>query len=209
MNGTSAISARPRSEPWGESPGFARGWAVFLREAIANPRSIGAVMPSSPALARGMAHRLDLAEDDGIIELGAGTGVVTRALRRRVSAPHQLVAIERSPVLADLLRTQFPDTKVICGDAAKLRHLIRRALPNAQRLHVVSSLPLRSLPADQVRIILREISGVLQSGGSWIQYTYALADRRVPDGFVRVASSFVWRNVPPARIDVFKRESAS
>ncbi|MBL9136757.1 MAG: methyltransferase domain-containing protein [Verrucomicrobiales bacterium] len=156
-----------------------------------------------------MAHRVDLREDDAIVELGAGTGVVTQALRRRLSVPQQLVAIERAPVLADLLRSQFPDIKVICGDAAKLRQLIRRAVPNCQRLHVVSSLPLRSLPSDQVRVILREIAGVLQTGGSWIQYTYALADRRVPDGFVRVASSFVWRNVPPARIDVFKRESTS
>lgn len=155
-----------------------------------------------------MAHRVDLSDDDAIVELGAGTGVVTQALRRRLPSPQRLVAIERAPNLADLLRSRFPDIRVICGDAAKLRQLIRRAVPNAHRLHVVSSLPLRSLPADQVRIILREISGVLQSGGSWVQYTYALADRRVPDGFVRVASSFVWRNVPPARIDVFKRDSA-
>lgn len=138
-----------------------------------------------------------------VVELGAGTGVVTEALLARGIPPQRLIAIERSPALANLLRERFPEVRVVCGDAAELGTLLQDAGAEARRVNVVSSLPLRSLPPSQVRAILGEIAQVLRAGGHWIQYTYALAQRAVPLGFQRCSSAFVWRNLPPARVDVF------
>jgi phosphatidylethanolamine/phosphatidyl-N-methylethanolamine N-methyltransferase len=172
---------------------------------------MGALLPSSKALARHMAG-LSLAEGEGpVVELGAGTGVVTAALLDRGIAPSRLVAVERSPALAEILRSRFPGVRVVCGDACDLRRLLRRLSPEAPvgTIQIVSSLPLRSLPENTVRAILREIGALLRPGGTWIQYTYALAHRRVPPGFQRRESSFVWKNVPPARIDVFTAANGS
>lgn len=218
MNSTSAISERSaRPTPFlGDPLAFARGWYLFVREALANPREIGAVIPSSPALARRMASEVVFHAGDTVIELGAGTGVVTEALLARGIPPRQLIAIERSPALADLLRERFPEVRIVCGDAADLRRHLRRAggaHANSTRgnpaptVQVVSSLPLRSLPAPKVRTILREIATALRGGGRWIQYTYALTQRRVPSGFQALNSVVVWQNVPPARVDVFAAAS--
>ena len=56
---------------------------LFLREFLEAPAGVGAVWPSSEQLARGMAARIDPRGDGLVVELGAGTGVVTRALLDR------------------------------------------------------------------------------------------------------------------------------
>lgn len=183
-----------------------RSWALFLREAISSPRDVGAFLPSSRTLARRIARLVDDPGDGTIVELGAGTGAVTEALLERGIPPRRLIALERSTSMADLLRARFPEVRVICGDAADLRLLLRHARGSetqAGPAQIVSSLPLRVLPADKVQAILREIAGVLRTGGHWIQYTYALRPREVHPGFRRRDSVLVWQNIPPARVDVF------
>jgi len=193
-----------RTPPWEGSLARLRGWFVFAREAFANPREIGAVVPSSPALARRMARFVPSTPSGLVVELGAGTGVVTEALLDQGIPPHRLIAVELSASLARVLRNRFVDVQVLAGDAANLRRLLRRSGADLQSgpVTIVSSLPLRSLPAPKVSTILREISALIRTEGRWIQYTYALAHRRVPHGFARNQSSFVWGNIPPARVDV-------
>lgn len=193
-----------RNPPWMESLAKIRGWLVFAREAFANPREIGAVVPSSPTLARRMARMVSPDNPGLVVELGAGTGVVTQALLDQGIPPNRLFAVELSPSLAQLLRKRFHDVQVLSGDAANLRRLLRRAGADIHSppVTIVSSLPLRSLPAPKVNAIVREIGALIRPTGRWIQYTYALAHRQFPTGFTRSQSSFVWGNIPPARVDV-------
>lgn len=206
LNASTAIPARDgRPAPNSGAIEFLRDWAIFVREAISSPRDVGALIPSSRSLARRMARLVEPADRGLVVELGAGTGVVTEALLERGVPPHHLIALERSAALADLLRSRFPGVRVICGDAADLRLLLRhaKAVPASAPVQVVSSLPLRSLPPDKVHAIIREIATVVKDGGHWIQYTYALRKREEPLGFVRREFTRVWQNVPPARIDVY------
>ena len=53
----------------------------FLRALIARPKNVGAVVPSSRALARAIARQIDPARQGPILELGPGTGVITAANR--------------------------------------------------------------------------------------------------------------------------------
>ncbi|MBX3747366.1 MAG: methyltransferase domain-containing protein [Verrucomicrobiae bacterium] len=160
-------------------------------------------MPSSPVLARRMAAMTIWDERTWILELGAGTGVVTQALLARGAPAQRLLAIERSEALAVHLRRRFPQVRVVCGDAASLRRLVQKAAPRAHRFAVVSSLPFRSLPPPVGEAIRAEIAALLATGGQWTQFTYAVTRREVPAGFIRQSSSKVWINVPPARVDVF------
>ncbi len=205
MNGSSAITARnTRPAPFAECLTAARHWGLFLKEAVSNPRAIGAILPSSSALAHRMAESASAERGAFVVELGAGTGAVTEALLERGIPPRRLLAVECSEPLAELLRARFPSVNIACGDAADLRQWVRCMAPRGKVVHIVSSLPLRSLPASKVRAILGAISAVLRRGGTWTQYTYALASLEVPPGFVRVRSTVVWPNIPPARVDVFE-----
>jgi phosphatidylethanolamine/phosphatidyl-N-methylethanolamine N-methyltransferase len=196
----------PRHSPWdhGRKRRRRSGHALFTRELLSNPRAIGAACPSSRWLAKSLARRVPRGLGGRVIELGGGTGVVTAALLRRGFSAGQLVVVERSRTLAAHLRRRFPQVHVIQGDAADLSNIL--PADDVDVCAVVSSLPLRSLPAVTVQRIMSQLEQVLPSGSIFVQYTYALraGTLQLPPRFQRMASRIVWRNFPPARVDVYR-----
>jgi phospholipid N-methyltransferase len=186
---------------------------AFGSELLNNPRPIGSAVPSSPFLARRMASYLPRAPRGYVIELGAGTGAITAALLKRGIPPEQIVSVERSETMVRLLKRRFPSLKIALGDASELRALLRTFLAkdNIEISHVVSSLPLRSLPENVVTNIIREVYAVLPKEGRLVQYTYNLGKTSHPSlsGFKRIRTTVVWANVPPARLDVFQKNGES
>ena len=68
---------------------------LFSRALLTNPRTVGAVCPSSSRLARAIANQVMLpGKDELILELGGGTGMVTSALLRRGVEPSKLVSCQ-------------------------------------------------------------------------------------------------------------------
>jgi len=182
--------------------------AVFGNELLTSPGPIGAAVPSSRALARRIASCVPADPEGYVVELGAGTGAVTSALLERGLHPERIIPVELSSNMARHLSKRFPSLNVLDGDAATLRELLsRRAPQTASRIsHVVSSLPLRSMPVGTVARIAREIHRLLPPEGTLIQFTYHLACRRYRpfDAFQRLSTSIIWLNFPPARVDVFQ-----
>ena len=182
--------------------------AAFGSELLADAGSMGAVVPSSKALARRIARCLPNRPEGYVLELGAGTGVVTEALMQHGLQAEQLVPIELSTKLVGHLRQRFPELLVLAGDASKLGELVAEHLPQASGRvsHIVSSLPLRSLPLSVVARIIREVRRILPPDGRFIQYTYAIGCRhyRPLEDFQRLDTSVVWLNLPPARVDAFR-----
>ncbi len=169
-------------------------------------------MPSGRLLAGAMA-RTTLAEMQGrdghVVELGAGTGVVTEALLAAGIPANRLALVERDPELAAFLRTRFKGPQIVEGDAARLADLlVKQGIRQVSA--VVSSLPLLSLPADVVGGIVRGVFEALPRGGALVQFTYGPSPP-IPRGLrdelsLRGASSRrIWRNVPPAVVWTFRR----
>jgi phosphatidylethanolamine/phosphatidyl-N-methylethanolamine N-methyltransferase len=182
--------------------------ALFLREVFSNPRMMGAACPSSRQLALSMAGLLPRGFKGEVVELGAGTGVVTAALLKHGIKAQQLTVVERSPALVAYLRRRYPQLKVIEGDAAELATIVGASAGRVAA--VISSLPLRSLPRSKVGSIMSEVDSVLSPAGVFIQFTYAFRSlpRVFPRRFRPVRSRIVWRNLPPARISMFRMELA-
>jgi phospholipid N-methyltransferase len=180
-------------------------FALFGREFVTNPGPIGAAAPSSRALSRRIAAALPSDPRGYVVELGPGTGSVTAALLERGIPSSQLLLVELSAKLVGHLRHRFPQLEVLEGDAARLSHVLRPYIARAAISHIVSSLPLRSLPAPVVRAITDQIKTLLPSGGLLVQYTYDLRPRRnaVFNDMAHAATSIVWLNLPPARVDVY------
>src|SRR5260221_518485 len=112
---------------------------LFLQELLLYPQQIGAVLPSSKNLAEAMANWLPENPDTFVLELGPGTGVVTEALLARGLRQDRLVAIEKSPRLANLLRQKFPRAEIITGDACQLDKLLKRHVGEIGRVGAVIS----------------------------------------------------------------------
>ncbi|MEI6193701.1 MAG: methyltransferase domain-containing protein [Verrucomicrobiota bacterium] len=181
---------------------------LFLQEWFANPQRTGSVAPSSRQLAAAMAHWLPANPDSFVLELGPGTGAVTEALIKRGLREDRLVAIERNPKMARLLREKFPRAQIINGDAWHLDHLLSsRREPIESVGAVISSLPLLNFPPEEAEALTQKIRAVLEPEGNWVQYSYHLGKRQVRGAasFHLRASKIVWLNFPPARVSVFQK----
>ena len=181
---------------------------LFLQEWLANPQRTGSLVPSSRKLAAAMARWLPSDPESFVLELGPGTGAVTQALLERGLREDRLVAIERNPKLAHLLRERFPDARIISGDAWHLDDLLRRQRqPIASVGAVISSLPLLNFSVEQAEDLAQKIRAVLEPQGTWVQYSYRIHEPRSRGStdFRLLASKIVWLNLPPARVSVFQK----
>jgi phosphatidylethanolamine/phosphatidyl-N-methylethanolamine N-methyltransferase len=178
-------------------------FARFLRQ----PRTVGAVAPSSQVLAREMVRGLDIGGAARIVELGPGTGVFTGALLERMGTGGLLLAVELEPEFARQVRARWPAADCVCASATTLESLVadRQMQPVD---HILSGLPFASLPRDATRQILDGIEHVLKPGGTFTAFQYlhayalppAVAFRRDLDARFggRASRRIVIRNIPPA-----------
>jgi phosphatidylethanolamine/phosphatidyl-N-methylethanolamine N-methyltransferase len=178
--------------------------SMFLRSWMRHPFRIGAVLPSSRALAELMTANLSSA-DGPIVELGAGTGVFTRALIRRGIPEHRLALIEANAEFARGLVFRFPQARVLNIDAASINQ-IDSFFGERQAGAFVSGLPLLSMPLGRVAgIIGTAFRHHLRRGGAFRQFTYlpccpvprAILDRH---GLKAERIGWVGANLPPATV---------
>lgn len=180
----------------------------FLSAVLRNPMQVGAILPSSNGLTSIMADQIH--HGSGItIELGPGTGAVTSALLSRGINPEQLLLIEKDHILAQTLSCQFPELRVLEGDAARLRQLLQR-LTLGPIDNVVSSLPLLNMRRHTRLRILKQISSLLQPEGKFIQFTYSprppITERQSHSLDINgVRTGRVLWNLPPAHVWVYRK----
>lgn len=182
------------------------GTNLFIQEMVSRPRQVGAIAPSSRKLAAVMAESLPRGYGEYVLELGPGSGVVTQALLDRGLPPNRLIAIEKSPRLAEHLRHKFPSVHILEGDALDMQALIKNLSPHALPFtFIFSGLPLLNFePSTALRLadILRKS---LKPEGRLIQFSYSLRPKRSRSffNFNYLDSTLVWQNLPPARVSVY------
>ena len=166
-----------------------------------NPLRVGAVAPSSGALARLMASLVRLGSGEALLELGAGTGSVTRALLEIGVPRDRLYVIELDARLHRYLQNRFPGVTVLRGNATDARDLL--PVHRVGRIStVVSSLPLRPMKFATQAAIVDAVFDVLAPGGMMLQYTYPpgkpLPAARL--GLRTECAGRIWWNLPPAAV---------
>jgi phosphatidylethanolamine/phosphatidyl-N-methylethanolamine N-methyltransferase len=177
----------------------------FLRALIARPKHVGAVAPSSQALARAIARQIDPARPGPILELGPGTGVITAALLERGLAPERVTVVEYDSQFAAAIAARFHGVHVIEGDAFDL---IRTLGPRrAERFAgIVSGIPLLNFPMPRRRAYVESLTERLAPGASLIQFSYGMhVPAAAPSGHRVTCAALVWANLPPARVWVYRK----
>ncbi|HYK02747.1 MAG TPA: rRNA adenine N-6-methyltransferase family protein [Thermoanaerobaculia bacterium] len=177
-----------------------------VAEYARHPRSIGAIIPSSRALARTMTESIPrLGERDVIVELGPGTGAITRAIVNAYPR-NRVIAVEKNARLAAMLRERFPRVDVAETCVSTIASDLQ--IPRGHRIGaVLSSLPMLSFDDALRRRVLDAIRGVLDDRAVYVQFTYSRAawEGFAPEGLRLVGARRVIRNVPPATILSFVR----
>ncbi|HEX3954419.1 MAG TPA: methyltransferase domain-containing protein [Stellaceae bacterium] len=175
--------------------------ALFFGLWLRKPLQIAAVCPSGAPVAATMARLADPSRPGPVLELGAGTGSITRGLLEAGWLPERIIAYEREPQLVDVLRRELAGINAVIGDVLDLERQLSR-LGVEQLAAVVSSLPIKWFPLEAQRSVLQPCFDRLGEGGCFYQLTNAFSSP-LPIGPLGIAGrevARVWRNVPPAQI---------
>ena len=174
----------------------------FFRSWLSDPKRVASVVPSSAALARTMTREIS-AQTGPVLELGPGTGVFTRALLARGVPESALTLVEYDPAFAAMLRSRFPEARVLRMDAARLSP--QTLFADAPAGAVISGLPFLSMPPRKVMGVLHGAFSCIRPDGAFYQFTYG-PTCPVPDailerlGLRSVRIGRTLRNIPPATV---------
>jgi len=177
---------------------------LFLHQAISNPSTVGAVIPSSRALGRLMAHQIDPINGP-VVEIGSGTGAITRQILAAGISPQNLTLFDLSESFCKRLKQQHPDVSVHNRMAQDMASLGITGLGA-----VVSGLPLLNMPLDVQMNIAKSVFTALKPGAPMIQFTYGNKPPLAPEvrselGLEWSSSRRIWFNLPPATVYVFNQ----
>ena len=169
----------------------------FLRAFAANPRQVGAILPTSRLAVRDMLDMADVPGASLVVELGAGTGSQTGEILARMHPDARLVALEIDPRLAALLEERFDDPRLrVVRDSAE--HL-QEYLGEERADVLVCALPFTSLEPGLRRRILDSLPAALTPGGVALVIQYSpLIQSELRRLFPSVRRRISLLNVPPA-----------
>jgi phospholipid N-methyltransferase len=171
---------------------------AFLKAALKNIKQTGSILESSGYLSHKMIQTMDFENKLHIVELGAGTGAITKLLLRKMNEGSSLTAFEINPSLFTKLQQNTDNRlKGVNDDVCCIDEYCEPQSVD----YIVSGLPLANIPAKKKLSILSACYTVLKPGGSYIQFQYSTNDfKLLSQLFSRVDSSFTIRNLPPAFI---------
>jgi phosphatidylethanolamine/phosphatidyl-N-methylethanolamine N-methyltransferase len=182
--------------------------AFFLRF-LNQPKQVGSIIPSSAFLERRLVRTSAIAQARTVVELGPGTGGTTKALLKALPPDGHLLAIEIDRRLADIVRSEIRDPRLIVhqGSAEQIAlALAQHDLPAPEV--VISGIPFSTMPRQIGKKILREIRTALAPGGRFV--AYQVRDRVAVlgrDFFGDAESDIELLNVPPIRIWCWRKRA--
>ena len=179
----------------------------FFRMFLAEPSVVGAIVPSSAALATEIVRLAAVSRARTIVELGAGTGAITSVITREAPSDAMVISIEIHTTFARILSSRFQNVHVVTDSAERVGDYLHAAARTTADC-VVSGLPWAAFnDALQLRL-LGVIKKVLAPGGVFATFAYVHASmlpaaRRfrghLEEMFSGVdISPVIWRNLPPA-----------
>lgn len=176
----------------------------LARAAVEHPLQVATLFPTSAALGRRLAATVDPGGRGAVVELGPGSGAITRHLATRVGDPDRYVGLEVSADLIGVLRARHPELRFHRGRA----RLLGRLLADGEADSVIASLPWTILPSEERDASVEAVARALRSGGTLATFICLHAvgfhGARALLGQLRawfreVRPTFLeWRNLPPA-----------
>ena len=162
-------------------------------------KTSGTITPSSKVLIKTLLAPIDFTSARCIIELGPGTGCVTRSILERMRADCFLICFEvNSDFIGELEALQDSRLRVVNSCASSIRTILDD-LDIEEVDHIVSSLPLALIEDEIVKRILESVRSNLREGGRFLQFQYSLSNyAELKPIFKKVKLDFTFRNMPPA-----------
>lgn len=179
----------------------------FLQGFLKKPGTVGAIAPSSPELARKMIEDIKADENNVVLEIGCGTGAITKFLQELIPNKKSYLGIEIGEKFVERLEMEFPNLNIICGDACNATKILDEH--NFGKVsYIISGLPFVVLPKEASDGILHEADKLMEKGCLFRTFQYAHGYNLPPAKKFRkklnerygevTRSDLVLKNLPPA-----------
>ncbi len=181
----------------------------FFKGFLRKPKEVGSLIPSSRFLVRKVLRVGEVDRANVVVELGAGTGVITRQILARIPLHSKLIAIEINPDFARTLeRTHGRDSRfnLYLGSAERLDDALAKFGEREADL-VVSGIPFSTLDRGVGRRVLEAARLALAPGGRLVAYQFRTRVRSIAEplfGPAEIHAELL--NLPPMRVYVWRRE---
>ncbi len=179
----------------------------FLSESLKNLKTVGTVTRSSQFLCEKMVSYVDFENSMLIVELGAGDGVITEHILKKMRPDAILLAFEVNPKFCENIRKSISDPRLIVVEdsAEKVPEYLAKH-GHKQIDNVVSALPFVSLPDELGDSIVRTCKDLMKDGGRFVQVHYSLLTRKLYERiFGEIDIHYEVRNIPPAFVLVAEK----
>ncbi len=173
----------------------------YLSQFLKKQNAVGAVTPSSKLLARKLMKMIDFQQAETLVELGGGTGPITREFLKYMRPDARLYVFENNQSFCEKLyelKEQDDRLVVLPFGAEELEGQLREQ--GVEEVDIIlSSIPLTIIDGDIKKKILNGATRMLKPEGTFYQFQYSLqAYRFFKKVFNKVQVKFVPLNFPPA-----------
>ena len=181
------------------------GEIKFFLGMMEGPKRVGAILPTSATTARRMASVINPQSGLPVLELGPGTGAITKAILQRIE-PEKLVSVEYSGGFFQHLTETYPGARFIRGDAFDLDNTLGE-FSKTQFDCVISGLPLLNFPMGARIKLIDSLLDRVPHGRPVVQFSYGPVSPVLaqPSRYRIKHLNFVIRNVPPAQLWLYTR----
>lgn len=160
---------------------------TFFFEGLQHLFRVGTIVPSSPFLARAMTNSLRRAPSPKrVLEVGPGTGAITRRILSTLRPGDELHLVEVSPIFCRHLEARVLGRFRAAHPGINV-HLHNRSLTSGDMAggfdFVISSLPFRAFTPSDVRDALDRLVELTGQGGE-LTYMHFLGVRQIKSPFV-------------------------
>jgi len=179
--------------------------ARFLKDI----KTTGAISSCSSEVAKALAERAFHSNPQTVVELGSGTGAITRKLVEGMPEEALLLALELNQNFAELTQECCPKAHVYHDSAENVKQCLGKHGKETCDC-VVSTLPWTIFTRDMQKKILAAVLDVLPPGGEFLTVTYTFATllpkgkhfkKLLTTNFSKIKrSKVIWRNLPPVYI---------
>lgn len=179
---------------------------LFLKYFFKSTKHTGAIVPSSPFLARKVVDKSKIDKAKTIVELGPGTGAITKEILERMPEDCNLWTFEINEDFISHLKKKYPKAHHIHADISTLK----KTLEENHIGHVdaiISGIPFTSLKNSECDEMLGEIDSVMSKDSLFVLFAYSsIKFKTFLSWFHKTDLSYVPINLPPAHVLTLRKK---
>ena len=173
----------------------------FIKESLKSLKEVGTVFPSSKFIVEKMVAPINFEKKIIILELGPGSGVITKKLLEKMSYDSQLICFETNKKFYQELKKINDKKMVLINKSAEKMKLYLDEFEIEKVNYIVSSVPLVSLSKETTNKILSVSVEILGKSGKLIQLQYTkLLDKKLKSYYNQIDIQFTPKYYLPAFI---------